>query len=202
MTRAINAPASHRPHHHVTAEEGEKRRDSDEKMDINNSKDNMEYGNEISVVPNEGVTDDAELDRAGLKGAFRFAAWSSLALVSSFCTLERIRTEQKLAFLSILLMKRRSCPPRVTLGYQTVGDNDHPNPPSAILRGDDIWSTRTVGLGGHRYHLDILLCVYGSHISSMGEPGGAGDGFQRYHQGELRIVPVSSILSVLWHGRC
>lgn len=29
-----------------------------------------------------GVTDDSELDRAGLQSAFRFAAWSSVALVS------------------------------------------------------------------------------------------------------------------------
>ncbi len=30
----------------------------------------------------EGVTDDAELERAGLESAFKFAAWSSVIMVS------------------------------------------------------------------------------------------------------------------------
>ena len=31
----------------------------------------------------EGVTEDAELERAGLESAFKFAAWSSVILVSN-----------------------------------------------------------------------------------------------------------------------
>ena len=43
----------------------------------------VEYNNEKSDVQVAGVTSDDELDRAGLKSAFRFAAWSSLILVSA-----------------------------------------------------------------------------------------------------------------------
>lgn len=68
ITRAINAPSTH----HVP------QRDSSEDEDEKKSKD----GIEAAEVEND--ESDKELDPAGLQKAFRFAAWSSLALVGPF----------------------------------------------------------------------------------------------------------------------
>ena len=36
---------------------------------------------QVAEVPVFGITDEKDLDREGLKKAFKFAAWSSVALV-------------------------------------------------------------------------------------------------------------------------
>lgn len=69
ITRAINAPAIR----HVQGR-GSTEADEDEKK--------SQEVVEIAEVEND--ESDKELDPVGLKKAFRFAAWSSVALVGSF----------------------------------------------------------------------------------------------------------------------
>jgi len=80
LTRAINAPASHHKGFSQKSEEKDEY-DEDEKEKDSNSppvdvQSISERGQHVM-----GVTDDSELDIAGLKAAFRFAAWSSVALL-------------------------------------------------------------------------------------------------------------------------
>ena len=67
ITRAINAPTVHRAQARDSTEE-----DVDEKK-------NKEV---VEVAELENDESDKELDPVGLQKAFRFAAWSSVALVS------------------------------------------------------------------------------------------------------------------------
>lgn len=78
VTRAINAPHTHGHPSKPADESTEPRKgDLDEKEDSSPSPDVR------SVSETPGVTDEDELDHAALKKAFRFAAWSSVALVRS-----------------------------------------------------------------------------------------------------------------------
>jgi len=70
ITRAINAPGTRHLHHGRDSSEG----DEDEKK----SKE------AIDAAEVENDETDAELDPVGLQKAFRFAAWSSVALVRPF----------------------------------------------------------------------------------------------------------------------
>lgn len=90
ITRAINAPASH--HKHIS----EKEASGPVKEGYADEKAPESPPTEVQSVSDEplGVTDDRELDRAGLKAAFRFAAWSSFILVRqqilSYCIGNRL----------------------------------------------------------------------------------------------------------------
>jgi len=77
VTRALNTPTHSAP----TTGSGTDTPREDEKKDIDSG------SGDVKVVPVDdehvpkGVTHDADLDPVALKGAFRFAAWSSVALL-------------------------------------------------------------------------------------------------------------------------
>lgn len=235
----------------------------------------------------EGVTDDAELERAGLEDAFKFAAWSSLILVSDFlsglCFLPLFHFALVLAVFTpstplfcfpgpeknestdecifhvrvsslravirdsgpiprpascpacyaFCLSISRPSPSSATwcdrtdermdtahsanaalahinstrccrdceigecvtvirmLTYasrRAVGGYDLPHPTAALLRGDDIWETRAVGVGYHRNHLGVLLGLHGSDLSSVGEQRGSRNGVEGNSEGEWSFI--------------
>ncbi|KLO15220.1 urea transporter [Schizopora paradoxa] len=78
-TRAINAPPTHHAHHHDAADDASKEKEKRYSGDEKDEKEvEMQSINDHII---EGVTEDAELERAGLESAFKFAAWSSVILL-------------------------------------------------------------------------------------------------------------------------
>src|ERR1700761_6514653 len=88
ITRAINSPHHHVKHHtdeeekHGNMDDPEKTAAQDGDQDVKVSETSSAEG---SPRDDEaiGVTEDAELDPVALKKAFKFAAWSSVVLVSA-----------------------------------------------------------------------------------------------------------------------
>ena len=80
----INARSLHRNHDN---DDIEKTQNSPSPVEKRDNKDSAKVDEVQSVSDNQderdvGITDERDLDQVGLKSAFRFAAWSSIALVS------------------------------------------------------------------------------------------------------------------------
>lgn len=93
--------------------------------------------------------EDDDLDPVALNKAFRFAAWSSLALVRILIH-ECSTTDLSVDFSASRL--------------------DYYHPISAFLCPNDLRSRWAHRVGGHWHYLDIHVCHYRRDISSMGEP--------------------------------
>ena len=143
ITRAINAPAAHLKHVEEPMASGKK--DSlDEKTSGMPAAEVQSVSDQDGAI---GVTDDSELDRAGLQSAFKFAAWSSVLLVCR----EMIASPYDIHNLPTYLHFMQIC------ACRTAVNNDHHHSIAALLRPNHLWRTRVGGVGRDRHHLGVLF---------------------------------------------
>lgn len=106
------------------------------------------------------VEEQEELDPVKLKGAFRFAAWSSIILVGS--------TFQGLCYADDPLLA-------VSLNYL--------NPFATLLCTNYLWRRWIVGMGDYWDYLDVYVCVLGCALSFVGESRGTETDRKRDYKG-------------------
>lgn len=94
------------------------------------------------------IDSDNELDPVMLNKAFRFAAWSSIVLVSTHCF--------ELHGLTNLLVPP-ACRPT----------SYHPS--TAVLRPHSVRQARIRGMGCYRHDMGIRISVHRHHLSPLGE---------------------------------
>lgn len=121
----------------------------EEDMEING------IGSEEAASPSvidsiAAAEEQEELDPVKLKGAFRFAAWSSIILVRPM-------------FLGLC------CADNLLLA---AGPN-YLNPFATLLCTNYLWRHWIVGMGDYWDYLDVYVCVLGCALPFVGESRGA-----------------------------
>ena len=110
----------------------------------------------VSYEEDPAITPDPDLDPAALDKAFRFAAWSSLALVGIFSYA-----------LDQMLMKLR------------LPDDYHAraNPSPPLFREHRFWRGWAHCMGRHRNILVLLFCLHCRAVPTVGESCRSGSDF-------------------------
>ena len=140
VTRAIRAPGAETREELEQEQEDVKRHEKGEKGEESHS-----YAHSVTASQT-----DVDLDPVALDKAFRFAAWSSVGLVSN----PTLSSHTKL----------------LTAWTLTASGPDYSDPAPAVLCTDSVRRAWARGVGRHRYHLDVLLGVYGCTLSALGVP--------------------------------